>query len=151
MRGRPRTALGRDLLGVALLAALGSTLGCTYTAAIITDDGRGFAPTAPATVALYPGRDPGFPYEIIGPVAVLTMGEAPEAMRELAVQAAALGADAVVGVRLSKLSKNTGADGVAVKRLAPPPSPMAPPAPPLSPPAAPVPPAPPAPPAGAGA
>jgi hypothetical protein len=125
MRAR-RLARGLVAAGLALL--LGGA-GCSYGAAIVTDDGRAFPPTPPQAVRLHPGRDPGFPVAVIGPVAVFTFGEAADAMRELAAQAASLGADAVVEVRLSKLSKNTGASGVAVKRVAPPPAPAPPSAP----------------------
>jgi hypothetical protein len=115
---RPAPCASRIVtLGLALQVV---TAGCSYGAAIVTDDGRLFPPTPPQSVELYPGGNPGFPFILIGPVAAFTFGEAPDAMRELAVQAAALGADAVIEVRLSKLSKNTGASGVAVKRAPPP-------------------------------
>jgi hypothetical protein len=138
MRAAPLT---NRLLALALaLALLPVAAGCSYGAVIVTDDGRAFPPTPAREVRLHPGRDPGYPMHVIGPVAVFTFGEAPDAMRELAAQAAGVGADAVVEVRLTKLSKNTGASGVAVKRAmpAPPPTPARPPAeaPPLAPPPA---------------
>jgi hypothetical protein len=74
-------------------------------------------------------------------------GEAADCMRELSAVAAGLGADAVVEVRLSKLSKNTGASGLAVKRAPPPQAvapTVAPPPPAIAPTVAPAPPAPPA-------
>ena len=131
-------------LALALPAVVG---GCGYGAAIVTDDGRTFPPTRPQEVRLVPGRDPGFPFVPIGPVATFSpFGEASDCMRELSALAAGLGADAVIEVRLSKLSKNTGASGLAVKRAPPPqavaPSPTPPPAP--APPPAPVPASPPA-------
>jgi hypothetical protein len=113
----------RGLLGVigALALGLPGVAGCGYGAAIVTDDGRVFPPTRPQEVRLVPGRDPGFPFVPIGPVATFApFGEASDCMRELSALAAGLGADAVVEVRLTKLSKNTGASGLAVKRAPPP-------------------------------
>ncbi|MBI5481130.1 MAG: hypothetical protein HY906_19895 [Deltaproteobacteria bacterium] len=111
--------LASGIVGVGLALQLVAA-GCSYGAAIVTDDGRPFPPTQPQELRLHPGRDPGFPFVFIGPVAVFTFGEAPDAMRELAALAEGMGADAVIEVRLSKLSKNTGASGVAVKRAPPP-------------------------------
>ncbi|HEY3353337.1 MAG TPA: hypothetical protein VGQ83_08825 [Polyangia bacterium] len=126
----------------ALLLAATTLTGCAYQAVLVTDEGRAYPPTNPAEIRFHPGRDPGFRYEIIGRVASFAaMGEAPEAMRELALAAAAVGADAVLDVKLQKLSKNTGASGLAVKRVAAPPR-LAPPAPVAPPPAPPPPPAP---------
>jgi hypothetical protein len=132
----------RAPLALALGLAAGLA-GCAYSSAMVTDDGRVFAPTNPAAIRFHPGRDPGFRYVIIGRVASFTLGEAPAALRELALVAAGVGADAVLDLKLQKLSANTGASGLAVKRApeparpvaAPPPLPAAPAAAPAPPPA----------------
>ena len=136
-------ARGLPLELVALALALPVAAGCSYGAVVVTDDGRVFPPTRPQEVRLVPGRDPGFPHVPIGPVATFSpFGEASDCLRELTALAAGLGADAVIEVRLSKLSKNTGASGLAVKRAAPPQAALPPPAPAPSPAPVPAPPPP---------
>ncbi len=86
------------ILGLALLGVCSSA--CTFSSAAAY--GPAGAPRDPAHVRVLSASDPGRPYEVVGlVVSQLDTGDPRELMAEVRRLAAAMGADAVVDLRLS--------------------------------------------------
>ena len=91
---------------------------CVIKTHYIQDDAQAFDKTNPSEIKIYTGDDIGSEYDVIGSVAVDAPGTGEDSIKELRAEAAKLGADAVINLKLTKLSsfvQRTGASGVAVK------------------------------------
>ena len=100
------------ILSVALLTS------CVIKTHYIQDDAQAYDKTDPGSIKIYTGDNTGQQYNVIGSVAVDAPGNGEKAIMELKNEAAKLGADAVINVKLTKLASfgdRTGASGVAVK------------------------------------
>lgn len=108
---RPRLSL-LALLAVGLCACGQMSVGLVPTGA------PRFPPLDPAEVKLYAGDGPAVPRAVIAPLAVDELGDGPAAADAIKREAASLGADAVVQVRLTKMhgfALRTGVSGIAVR------------------------------------
>jgi hypothetical protein len=85
--------------GLVLLAVLAGQ-GCTFSSAVAY--GPAGAPRAPAQVRVLAGNDPGRPFEVVGlVVSQRDTSDPQELMGEMRRLAAAMGADAVIDLRLT--------------------------------------------------
>jgi hypothetical protein len=108
----------RILRGAFLALGLGA---CTPTQVHLLQPGAApFPPVEPNQVRLYAAESPRAPRVIVGPMAVDGRGNALEAADVMRREAAAMGADAVIHVRLTKMHGfilSTGISGVAVRTM----------------------------------
>jgi hypothetical protein len=91
----------KDLFRALVLLAL-PLAGCATSVRLPTEDARGNrAPRDPASVNVYAGREIGRKYQVVGAVTAAGDGEdGARALTELRKEAALLGADCVVDLRL---------------------------------------------------
>ena len=112
---------------IAAGALLATLAGCTSTAHLLTEEGRGTPPVSEAAASaaaeklpVYSGREPGRRYRVLGSVIAAADGLSGErALEHLREEAAKLGADAVTELRLEieagYWAMATKASGLAVK------------------------------------
>jgi len=105
----------KKILFVLVLTVLVS---CTIKTHYIQDDAQSFEKTDPQMIKVYSSNDVGQPYDVIGSVAVDSPGGGEDALKALKEEAALLGANAIINVKLGKISSlasSTGLSGVAVR------------------------------------
>ena len=91
---------------------------CAVRTHYIQDGAEAYEPTSPEDVKVYSGDIFDYKYIVIGSVAVDKPGDGDAALEILKEEAASIGADAVINVRLSKISSTvtrTGLSGTAVR------------------------------------
>jgi hypothetical protein len=89
---------------------------CSVATHYIQDDASAKPAVQPETVKIYSG-DLSHDYDVIGSVAVDVVGTGKDAAQRLRIEAGKIGANAVIFVKLTKLSSpadRTGLSGVAV-------------------------------------
>lgn len=93
--------------------------GACATRAQIVDPGTVlFPPVAPEQVKIYAGEPPRPPHAVVGAIAVDDIGGGDEVALILRQDAARIGADAVIHLRLTKMmgwGPRTGLSGIAVR------------------------------------
>jgi hypothetical protein len=90
---------------------------CSITTHYIQDGSNPFPASSPEKIKIYSG-DVTQPYTVIGSVAVLSPGDGEKALDAFKDEAASIGADAVIWVKLEKLAsntQNTGLSGTAIR------------------------------------
>lgn len=93
-------------------------LSCAIKTHYIQDGAKHYPPTKPQNVKLYSGDIINRQYEVIGCVAIDVPGNGDDAAIYLKEEAASIGADAVIFVKLAKISSygsRTGLSGTAIK------------------------------------
>jgi len=109
--------LSSTFLYLAAAAALAIS-GCGGVKAyVVQTGGSAYKPIRPEEVSVYAGDIAGNRW-VVGPVTVDVVGDANAALEELKKTAAAIGADAVLHLRLTKITgftNRTGLQGMAVR------------------------------------
>ena len=102
------------LLAIVLFA------GCAISTHYIHEGGKKYSPISPEEVKIYSSNKIDARYEIIGSIAADNVGDGDAALETLKKEAASIGANAVIDVKLTKLASSasrTGLSGVAVRIL----------------------------------
>ncbi|KAA3617815.1 MAG: hypothetical protein D8M58_00290 [Calditrichaeota bacterium] len=100
------------IISVALLTS------CVFKTHYIQDGAQAYEKTDYNSIKIYSGQDIGLEYTVIGSVAADAPGNGDKVLKELKKEAALVGADAIINLRLTKFTSfggRTGASGVAVK------------------------------------
>lgn len=103
---------------VLFLFILISLSSCTISTHFIEDGAKSYAPTQASNIKVYSSLNINKNYVVIGSIAADAVGNSEDALEALKEEAALIGADAVVDVKLTKISSGvdrTGLSGVAVK------------------------------------
>ncbi len=90
---------------------------CSYSTFYVPNDRLVYPPTNPTTVAVSAQKTLRRPHKILGRVAVLRWGAGDEARAALQEEAARIGANLIIDLRLEKSFGKTSASGIAVLLL----------------------------------
>lgn len=107
-----RISLLVSLLGLSLLLS-----GCSYSTFYVPVERLVYQPTNPASIAVSTQKTVGRPHKILGRVATITWGGGDSARAGLQEEAARLGANLVIDLRLEKGFGRTSASGLAILML----------------------------------
>lgn len=99
----------RSLLIAALLLP-----GCSYSTFYVPVERLVYPPTQPDAIAVSSQKNVQQPHKLLGRVAVIVMGGGESARWALQQQAAALGANLIIDLRLERAFGRTSASGIAV-------------------------------------
>lgn len=100
-----------------LLLLIFLTIGCSYSSHFVQDGAQTFTPTNPDEIEIF-SADIEQDYIVIGPIASDVAGNGDKAAAKIKAEAATIGADAIIFVKLTKMQSSvqrTGISGVAVK------------------------------------
>lgn len=101
-----------------LLFSLLLLTGCAFSTHYLQDGAKTYPAEVASNVRVYAADRLDTKYTVIGSIAVDKLGDGNDAVEYLREEAGKLGANAVIGVRLTKLNssaKRTGISGVAVR------------------------------------
>lgn len=99
------------ILPFALLLALS---GCSYSTFYVPTERLVYPPTSPAAVAVSSQKSVTVPHKILGRVASLSWGGGESARSAIQQEAARLGANLIIDLRLERAFGRTAASGIAV-------------------------------------
>ena len=88
--------------------------GCSYSTFYVPNERVVYSPSLPATVAISAQKSVNYPHKILGRVAAISFGGADSARTRLQSEAARLGANLVIDLKLEKGFGRTSASGLAV-------------------------------------
>jgi hypothetical protein len=98
---------------LSLLLALGLT-GCSYSTFYVPVERLVYQPTNPAAIAITTQKTVTQPHKILGRVAVISWGGGDGVRADLQEEAARLGANLIIDLRIEKAFGRTSASGLAV-------------------------------------
>jgi hypothetical protein len=87
---------------------------CSYSTYYVPTGQNVYPMTEPSSIAISPQKTMQMPHKIIGRVATIVWGGGDAARESLQREAAKVGANAVIDLRLEKASWRTAASGLAV-------------------------------------
>lgn len=87
---------------------------CSYSTFYVPVERLVYAPTSPASVAVSSQKTLRVPHKILGRVAAITWGGGDSARAAIQEEAARLGANLIIDLRLEKAFGRTSASGLAV-------------------------------------
>ncbi len=94
--------------------------GCAISTHYIHEGGQKYPAISPDQVKIYTSNKIDARYEVIGSIAADNVGDGEAAMEALKKEAASIGANAVIDVKLTKIASTvsrTGLSGVAIRVL----------------------------------
>ncbi len=115
-RGRVGTTIVQSLIQSLWGAVMITTVSaCSYGTFFIPKQQKFYGPTEPSAIAISPQRDLKLAYEKLGRVAVVVSGNGDGARVHLQNEAAKLGANAVIDLKVKRTFWRTSASGLAVR------------------------------------
>jgi hypothetical protein len=96
-----------------VLALLGFS-GCSYSTFYVPNERLVYPPTSPAAVAVSSQKSLKQPHKILGRVAAITWGGGDSARAAIQLEAARIGANLIIDLRLERGFGRTSASGIAV-------------------------------------
>ena len=94
------------------------TSACSITSHYVQSNAKTYPPTSANVIKVYSNSDVLENYMVIGSLVAFVQGDGEKAILELKKEAAGMGADAIIALKLDKLnsfSQATEASGIAVK------------------------------------
>jgi hypothetical protein len=95
-------------------AALFGFSGCSYSTFYVPLERHVYTPTSPASIAVSSQHTVSAPHKILGRVAAITWGGGENARAAIQEEAARLGANLIIELRLERAFGRTSASGLAV-------------------------------------
>lgn len=109
--------LNKNHLSSALLCSLLSSLffnGCTYSTFYVPVERLVYNPGTPEAISVSSQKNISQPHKILGRVAAITWGGGESARSELQYQAALIGANMIIDLRIERGVGKTSASGLAI-------------------------------------
>jgi hypothetical protein len=91
--------------------------GCSYSTFYVPTDRLVYTPTSPASVGVSSQKSIKQPHKLLGRVAAITWGGGESARSAIQEEAAKIGANLVIDLRLERAFGRTSASGIAVLLL----------------------------------
>lgn len=105
--------ISRSSLSIAWIATA-SLCSCSYSTFYVPTERVVYAPMLPSTVAISAQKTVNYPHKILGRVASISFGGADSARTRLQEEAAKIGANLIIDLKLEKGVGRTSASGLAV-------------------------------------